>query len=126
KDQGKEADATGMAMAAFGERAGPAFAALLLRGGKELRRMAKDLRDADVDNFAQKIADIQLDTMHGQLKILISLFEGVKLSLKSSLLPATRKVIESMQGFATSIGGVVTGMKPLIYMVGDGLASGID
>ncbi len=84
----------GLMMKAFGQRAGPAMAELLAQGGDALRENVKALEDAG--GTAKRIADIQLATFLGQLKLLKSAAEGLAITLGNQLVPMLRKVSESL------------------------------
>lgn len=75
EQQGRQADATGLAMLAFGDRAGPAFAALLSEGGDAIRDYEKSLKAAG--GTAKRIAEVQLDNLSGSVVRLKSAVEAL-------------------------------------------------
>lgn len=84
-----------------GTRAMAAFSVMLDEGGDAIRNMESRLEGAA--GTAQRIADVQLDTMIGSLKLLWSAIEGVAVKLAQALTPAVRDVADRMASFAASL-----------------------
>lgn len=82
---------------------------------------------ADFDNLteainnssgaAQNVADVMMDNLGGQLTILKSTLEGIAISFGNILLPAVKKVVESLQGFLTWLNGLTDGQKQLVVTI---------
>lgn len=82
---------------------------------------------ADFDNLteainnssgaAQNVADVMMDNLGGQLTILKSTLEGIAISFGNALLPAVKKVVESLQGFLTWLNGLTDGQKQLVVTI---------
>lgn len=66
---------------------------------------------------AQNVADVMMDNLGGQLTILKSTLEGIAISFGNALLPAVKKVVESLQGFLTWLNGLTDGQKQLVVTI---------
>lgn len=66
---------------------------------------------------AQNVADVMMDNLGGQLTILKSTLEGIAISFGNILLPAVKKVVESLQGFLTWLNGLTDGQKQLVATI---------
>lgn len=66
---------------------------------------------------AQNVADVMMDNLGGQLTILKSTLEGIAISFGNILLPAVKKVVESLQGFLTWLNGLTDGQKQLVVTI---------
>lgn len=75
-------------MEIFGLRAGPAMLRLLSVGGDAIREFTRDLDDAG--GTAQRVAEIQIDTLRGDLTLMTSAAEGAQISIGEALAPAMR------------------------------------
>lgn len=73
---------TGDYMQIFGQRAGPAMAALVRQGSDALVNLTTDLENSG--GTAKKIADTQLEGFHGALIRLKSAFEGLMIAMAES------------------------------------------
>ena len=82
---------------------------------------------ADFDNLteainnssgaAQNVADVMMDNLGGQLTILKSTLEGIAISFGNILLPAIKKVVESLQNFLNWLNNLTDGQKELIVTI---------
>ncbi len=72
----------------FGLRAGPGMAVLLATGSEALREFTKELETAG--GTAQQVADVQLNTLQGDLTLTKSAAEGLSLTLGEALAPIIR------------------------------------
>lgn len=66
---------------------------------------------------AQNVADVMMDNLGGQLTILKSTLEGIAISFGNALLPAVKKVVESLQDFLTWLNGLTDGQKQLVVTI---------
>ena len=89
---------TGEIMQLFGQRAGPAMAALLERGSGALVTMTKSLEDAG--GTAERIAKVQLEGLMGQWTLLKSAVEGVKIAMGEQLAPALTGLLANLTAFS--------------------------
>lgn len=81
----------GDAMTLFGQRAGPGILSLVQQGSGALRELTADMENSG--GTAQRIADTQLNTFSGQMKLAASAVEGLQLSIGGLLVPILRGVI---------------------------------
>lgn len=82
---------------------------------------------ADFDNLteainnsngaAQNVADVMMDNLGGQLTILKSTLEGIAISFGNILLPAVKKVVDSLQDFLNWLNGLTDDQKQFIVTV---------
>ena len=72
----------------------------------------------DAEGAAQKMADVQLDTLEGQLTIMKSALEGAAISFGKLLIPHLTEAAKKLQGFLTWLGELPEGSKKVILMVG--------
>ncbi len=82
---------TSQAMKVFGARAGPGMLALLSAGGDAVRDMTESITGT---NKATEMADTQLNTLQGQVKILRSELEEIAISFGDVLIPIIRQFIQ--------------------------------
>lgn len=66
---------------------------------------------------AQNVADVMMDNLGGQLTILKSTLEGIAISFGNILLPAVKKVAESLQDFLSWLNGLTDGQKQLVVTI---------
>jgi TP901 family phage tail tape measure protein len=125
----------GDALAIFGQRAGPAMAALVSQGGDALRDFTTNLRDSA--GTAEMIAGVQMQGLHGAFKLLKSAIEAVQIAIAQSGLLGwvtglITKAAELLQGlsqlspgvlqFATVVGVALAALGPLLFAFGTLLA----
>ena len=72
----------------------------------------------DAEGAAQKMADVQLDTLEGQLTIMKSALEGAAIAFGKLLIPHLTEAAKKLQGFLTWLGELPEGSKKVILMVG--------
>lgn len=82
---------------------------------------------ADFDNLteainnssgaAQNVANVMMDNLGGQLTILKSTLEGIAISFGNILLPAVKKVVNSLQDFLNWLNGLTNGQKQLVVTI---------
>jgi TP901 family phage tail tape measure protein len=82
---------TAQAVSIFGQEAGPGMMALISQGSNALIDMTKRITGT---NAASDMAEKQLDTLQGSMKILKSMMEELALSVGDILIPVLRKLIE--------------------------------
>lgn len=82
---------TAQAMEVFGARAGPGMLALMGAGGDAVRDMTAAVTGT---NKATEMAETQLDTLSGQLKIMKSMLEEVALQFGDILIPIIRELLQ--------------------------------
>ncbi len=70
------------------------------------------------EGAAQKMADVQLDTLEGQITIMKSALEGAAISFGKLLIPHLTEAAKKLQGFLTWLGELPEGSKKVILMVG--------
>ena len=98
---------TGQAMQVFGQRAGPAALALSEFGkaGTETLDRVQALTAAleESGGAAERMAEEQLNTLHGRIKLLKSAIEAVVIPIGESLLPMLTKTAEVMGAVTRAI-----------------------
>ena len=95
---------TGEIMQLFGQRAGPAMAALLERGSDALVTMTESLVDSG--GTAEHIAKVQLEGLMGKWVLFKSAMEGVKIAIGAQLAPAMTgllKHLTAMSGYIVNV-----------------------
>ncbi len=85
----------------FDARQAAGFAELLAQGGDRLREFTAALGDSQ--GVAQKIADIQLDTLTGDVTILRSALEGLRIAIGEALVESLRKTTRII---TRAVGGI--------------------
>jgi len=95
---------TGEIMQLFGQRAGPAMAALLERGSDALITMTESLEDSG--GTAEHIAKVQLEGLMGKWVLFKSAMEGVKIAIGAQLAPAMTGLLNNltaMSGYIVNV-----------------------
>ncbi|MEX0706035.1 MAG: phage tail tape measure protein, partial [Nitriliruptoraceae bacterium] len=131
-DQLADSGATaGDMMEIFGQRAGPAMAALVEQGGDSLRDLTAELENSS--GAAEEMAKVRMDNLSGDLQKLKSAAEGAGIALFEAglgdlLRDAAQGATAAVQGFAElpdpllkasiAIGGVTAATGPAILGVG--------
>ena len=95
-------------MKAFGLRAGPGMLSLLAEGSKGLKEFEKSLEDAG--GTAQRIAEIQLATLAGRFKILVSTIQEFMLVIGSHLEPLLSRLVNAFQSIVAGMNKLNTGI----------------
>ena len=86
------AEDAGLMMELFGQRAGPAMAALVSQGADSVRDLTGELRDSA--GTAEKISKVQMEGFNGAIKELQSAFEELQIAVASSgLIDAVRQFV---------------------------------
>lgn len=131
KALGKSGASVGDIMTIFGQRAGPAMAALVDQGSDRLDAMTESLNNAG--GTTKKIADVQMKGFFGQLKALKSAFQELAIAIAESgllefMTKVARKLTEWGRAMAktnpallkviTVIAGIVAAIGPLLMIVG--------
>lgn len=88
------ADDSALMVDLFGLRAGPGLQAALSQGSGALEKLIDKIDNAG--NIAERIAQAQLDTLDGKIKIMKSAFEGLQIAVGEALGPATEKMVKNM------------------------------
>ena len=89
------AEDTGLMMQLFGQRAGPAMAALVSQGGDALEELSELLKDAEGN--ADRIAEIMNSGFEGRLFEFKSAVEGAGIALGEALFPALTAMFEALK-----------------------------
>ena len=106
---------TSQAMKVFGARAGPGMLALLSAGGDAVRDMTASITGT---NKATEMADIQLNTLQGQMKILKSEVEEIAISFGNVLIPIIRQFIQKyISPLTAKLMGLSMGTKKNIVTI---------
>jgi|GEM_PF-1015035 len=87
------ADDVGLMASLFGQRAGPAMAALLSQGSDSVRELTDEL-DA-LDGEAKRVADARMEGFTGQMRAFRSAVEGAQIAIGNALLPALTELIST-------------------------------
>lgn len=125
------ANDAGLFMTLFGQRAGPAMAALVSQGSGALRELTGELENAG--GTAAKISGVQMEGFKGLVKELQSAFEELQLRIaESGLLDALGLIVvgatKAMRALAampdpvlaaiTAFAGLAAAVGPLLWMAG--------
>ncbi len=115
----------------LGDRAGPAFTAVLAGGSEAVSTLTAKLKDAG--GTAKRVSDAQMKGLAGEIKKLSSAFEGLQLAIADSGLLEwftgfVRKLTGWVQGlsessktalkWATIIAGLVAVIAPVVLAIG--------
>lgn len=125
------ADNAGLFMTLFGQRAGPAMAALVSQGSGALRELTGELENAG--GTAAKISGVQMEGFNGLMKELQSAFEELQLRIAESglmeflgaiVLAATSVLLVLAQlpdpvlAAVTAFAGLAAVVGPLLWIAG--------
>ena len=125
------ADDAGLFMELFGQRAGPAMAALVSQGSDSLRGLTSELQNAG--GTAERIAEAQMQGFNGAMKELRSAFEALQIAIaESGLLDFMTQVVKSVSDvvrqvadadpkllkFGTIFGVVAAAIGPALVALG--------
>ena len=109
------AEDAGMMMQLFGQRAGPAMAALVGEGADSLRTLDEELRNSA--GTAERVASAQMQGFMGFLRELQSVMGGLAIAVGSGINPALEgfgraffPIIQTMTAFAEAHPKVVAGI----------------
>jgi TP901 family phage tail tape measure protein len=76
----------------FGDRAGPALAALVEQGSDALRTFTQTLKDSG--GTADNVAETQMNTLQGRVLTLQSAYEGLKIAVGDAFGPTSTAAVE--------------------------------
>jgi len=86
----------------FGDRAGPAMQALVTQGADALSNMTKQLEGAG--GTAKRVADAQMNGATGEIRKMVSAFEGLQLAIADSgLLSWFTTIVEKLTGWISGL-----------------------
>ena len=116
-------------MMLFGQRAGPAFAALIAKGGDALKDYEAQITGT---NRAAEMAEMQIDTFKGSFKLLTSALTEAAITIGDALAPVIRKIGEGFRSLVAAfnelgpqaksfigiIVGIAAAMGPLALIIG--------
>ena len=106
------ADDAGLFMKLFGQRAGPAMAALVSQGANSLVRLRGELENAG--GTAERIASAQMKGLNGAMKRLASAFEAVQIAISNSgLLDFATQMADRLAAILTQLSTVNPGLLRL-------------
>ncbi|HOO49821.1 MAG TPA: phage tail tape measure protein [Alphaproteobacteria bacterium] len=118
-------------MKIFGQEAGPGVAALLKKGTAALDEYEAGLRDSA--GTAKKMADEQMNTLEGMMKVIKSKIEGVMIEVGQAVLPIVETIADAVSGMIDAWNGVpepirnaitqFTAISGLIITVGGGITA---
>lgn len=100
-------------MQIFGQRAGPAMAALLAQGSDELGALTGELEDAG--GTAERVAAVQMEGLVGAMREFRSAMEGVAIAIAES------GIMETVTGWAQSFSGLMQRLaeaNPMMIRIG--------
>lgn len=111
------ADDVGLFMEIFGQRAGPAMAALVGQGADALAKLTDTLRESG--GTAARIAAVQMEGFNGAMKRLKSAFEGLQIAIAASgFLDFATALVNKLAGFLTKLAEVNPKLLKFIIIVG--------
>src|SRR5690606_37277899 len=125
------ADNAGMFMEIFGQRAGPAMAALVSQGSDALRELTAQLEDSG--GRADEVAAVQMQGFHGAMRLFKSAVEALMISIADSgllewltgMVTGLAKLIQGLSEtnpfllrMATVLGALVASVGPTLWMIG--------
>ncbi len=90
--------------------------ALLGNTGDTWSSLQKKIEESG--GVAQKMADTQLDNLHGQLTILKSAVEGFAISIGEALMPMIKSIVSKIQGFVDWLNNLDDGTRQVIVKIG--------
>ena len=94
KDVGGEAQRTAVLMEIFGQRAGPAMAALIEEGSESIREFTERLKDSE--GIAERISEEKLKTLSGRFLLLKSAVTGVAIDISQDLNPSLKGFVDTL------------------------------
>jgi len=95
-------------MAIFGQRAGPAMAALVDQGSSALADFTAMLEDSG--GTADRVATTQLDTLEGRVTLMSSAWDGLKIATGDALVELLR-IPEAVERSTEAIGRLTEGVR---------------
>jgi TP901 family phage tail tape measure protein len=85
----------------FGLRAGPGMQAALTQGTDALEKLIEKIDGAG--NIAERIAQAQLETLDGKIKIMKSNFEALQIAIGDAFSETTQSAVESTSGYIADL-----------------------
>jgi len=132
------ANNAGLFMQLFGQRAGPAMAALVTQGSDSVRKLTQELENSG--GIAKSVADVQMEGFNGALMRLKSVFEELQIAFANSglldfaseladrLTEVIRRISQAdsevlnmtfiFGGFAAAVGPVLIALGTLMTLLG--------
>jgi TP901 family phage tail tape measure protein len=106
---------TAQMMSLFGDRAGPAMAALVDQGADALADLTKELEESG--GTAERIAGVQMEGLLGAWKQIQSAAEGLFIEIGQNLAPSVQRLADTMLEHAPRMAEALT---PVITAIGEG------
>ena len=125
------ADNAGLFMELFGQRAGPAMAALVSQGSDSLRELTTELQNSG--GTAAEISAVQMEGFNGAMRELSSAFEGLQIAIADSgflewaasavnavanWIQEVSKTSPELLKWGTIIAGAAAAIGPLVLALG--------
>lgn len=107
-----EAEQAQAAATLFGQEAMSGMLAIINASDGDYEKLTNAIYSSQ--DAAVNMAETMQDNLGGQLTILKSTVEGIAISFGNILLPVVKKVVESVQGFATWLNNLSESQKTLI------------
>ena len=85
----------------FGLRAGPGMQAALTQGTGALEKLIEKIDGAG--NIAERVAEAQMETLDGKIKIMKSNFEALQIAVGDAFGETTQSAVESTSGFIADL-----------------------
>lgn len=98
-----------------GQEAESAWMALMNASAADVDKLTSALQHAN--GAAEGMAGIMTDNLNGQITILMSKLQELAISFGEILMPAIRKIVESVQGFIDRLNGLDAGTKETITKI---------
>lgn len=117
-----EAEQAQAAATLFGQEAMSGMLAIINASDADYSKLTNAIYSSE--DAAVSMANTMQDNLGGQLTILKSTLEGIAISFGNILLPAVKKVVESLQGFATKLNNLSEAQKETIVRIA-GIAAAI-
>ena len=120
---------TSQTMRLFGAQAGSGMGALLRQGSDAIRELEREITGTDT---AAKMAEMQMDTLTGSVKIMKSVYQELSITLMESFEPALRQIVEqgtevlrwftdldpAAQRMIVTFGGLAASAGPVLLVMG--------
>lgn len=109
------AEDAGLFMELFGQRAGPAMAALVSQGGDALVNLDRDLVSSK--GTAERVASAQMVGLNGQMRRFWSAVEAVQISIGSRINPGIESMFAGMTGGLSDLVGFIDSLDGRITVI---------
>lgn len=110
-----EAEQAQAAATLFGQEAMSGMLAIINASDVDYEKLTNAIYNSQ--DAAVNMAETMQDNLGGQLTILKSTLEGIAISFGNILLPAVKKVVEGLQGFATWLNNLSEAQKETIVRI---------